>query len=128
MTLMLSMPLSDAITSSLGVQSSHIQLGISMLYLMFSISAIVISILSDLFSAERTLKYAQLMSIFGLFIIANTHSLTTFYLGCALVGGGTGCYSSIGRSVMLRHAQNPEAVKKRTSFISLTIIVAPILS
>ncbi|WP_444894608.1 MFS transporter [Microbulbifer sp. TRSA001] len=128
MTLMLSMPLSDTIASSLEVKTSQIHLAISTLYLMFSASAIVLSMFSDIFSAGRILKYAQIMSIAGLFTVANTHSLSTFYLGCILIGGGTGCYSSIGRSVMLRHASSSEAVKKRTSFISLTIIVAPILA
>ncbi|WP_444944771.1 MFS transporter [Microbulbifer sp. ZKSA006] len=128
MTLMLSMPLSDTIANSLQVKVSQVHLGISTLYLMFSISAIVLSMLSDIFSAERVLKYAQLMSIAGLFTIANSHSLSIFHLGCALVGGGTGCYSSVGRSVMLRHSNSPATIKKRTSFISLTVIVAPILS
>ncbi|MFA0813147.1 MFS transporter [Microbulbifer epialgicus] len=128
MTLMLTMPLTSAIASSLQVKTGTLHLGISLLYFLFSLSAILLSMLSDIFGAYRILKYAQLTSIAGLALLANAQEVTVFYLGCVLVGSGTGCYSSIGRSVMLRHSHNPEHIKKRTAILSLAIIVAPILS
>ncbi|WP_299003518.1 MFS transporter [uncultured Shewanella sp.] len=128
MTLMLSIPLIDTIADSLQVHVSQIHLGMSLLFFLFSLSAILFSILSDIFGAYTTLKFAQITSLFGLLLLANTHDITVFYLGCTLIGAGTGCYSPIGRALLLRHTNNPKAIKIFTSKISICVILAPILA
>lgn len=128
MTLMISIPLISTIASALHVSVNQINLGISLLFFLFSLSAIVFSLLSDIFGAYFTLKFAQITSLLGLLLLANTHSLSLFYSGCILVGAGTGCYSPIGRALLLRHTSDPKAIKIFTSKISICVILAPILA
>lgn len=128
MTLMLSVPLISTIAESLKVNVNDIHLGMSLLFFLFSLSAILFSVLSDIFGAYTTLKFAQVTSLLGLLLLANTHDITVFYLGCILIGAGTGCYSPIGRALLLRHTNNPKAIKIFTSKISICVIIAPILA
>ncbi|MCL1122926.1 MFS transporter [Shewanella surugensis] len=128
MTLVLSIPLISTIAEALDVSINQIHLGISLLFFLFSLSAIIFSLLSDIFGAYFTLKFAQITSLSGLLLLANANSLSLFYTGCILIGAGTGCYSPIGRALLLRHTIAPNAIKIFTSKISICIILAPILS
>ncbi|WP_299492069.1 MFS transporter [uncultured Shewanella sp.] len=128
MTLMLSPPLSHAISTSLGLSTNRVHSGIGLIFLLFSLSAILLSTLSDILGVKKVLKIAQLTSICGLLVTGSADSEITFYLGCILIGSGTGSYSAIARAIVLRHSHNNEEMKHSFSHFSMYIIIAPVVA
>lgn len=128
MTLTISLPLVSRIAASFDTSSAHIQAAVGLLFLMFSLSAIALSTLSDLFGAAKILKLAQVLSIAGLLLLSLSQGLISYTLGCLLMGLGTGCYSSISRALMTRHSSNELMLKKAYSYVSICVVISPILA
>ncbi|MCP4474077.1 MAG: multidrug effflux MFS transporter [Gammaproteobacteria bacterium] len=93
-----------------------------------STSAVVLSTLSDIFGASKVLKVAQIISISGLIVLGSAVGIISFYIGCILIGAGTGCYTAIARSIISRHAVNKDKMKQGFSNLSLFLVIAPILA
>ncbi|MCL1127045.1 MFS transporter [Shewanella surugensis] len=128
MTLMISPPLILTISSSLDLSLTKVHSGIGLLFLFFSLSAILLSSLSDVFGINKILKIAQVTSISGLITVGSATGLMSFYIGCILIGCGTGSYSSIARSIVLRHASDNDEMKHTFSHVSIYIIIAPVIA
>lgn len=128
MTLTISLPLLSHIATSFSITYAATHVGLGLLFLLFSVSAVVLSSLSDAFSVNKVIQCAQVISIVGLFVLGFSHGEISFYIGCVLVGFGTGCYSSIGRSLIAKHADSEISLKKAFSYLSLCVVVAPILA
>lgn len=128
MTLMISPPLVLTISASLNISLTKVHSGIGLLFLLFSLSAILLSTLSDVFGINKILKIAQLISICGLFIAGSATGVISFYLGCILIGCGTGSYSAIARSIILRHTHSNDEMKHTFSHVSISIIIAPVIA
>ncbi len=128
MTLTISLPLVSTIARSLKISSSAAHSGIGMIFLLFSTSAVVLSTLSDIFGASKILKIAQIISISGLVILGSSVGIMSFYIGCILIGSGTGCYTAIARSIISRHAANRDKMKQGFSNLSLFLVIAPVLA
>lgn len=128
MTLTISLPLLSFIAKHLNISYADAQYGVSILFFTFSISAILLSSLSDMFGVFAVLKYAQLLSIIGLCILSFSQNKIIFLSGCFCLGSGTGCYASNARALISRHAPNEESMKKSFSTMSILIILAPIAS
>ena len=128
MTLTISLPLLSAIANHHGISYSDTQYGVSILFFMFSLSAIILSSLSDRWGAYNVLKYAQLLSIFGLWLLFFSRALHDFFLGCFCVGFGTGCYSSNARALISRQVSNEIVITKAFANLSILVVIAPIAS
>ena len=128
MTLTISMPLIHDIARSYQLPIHNIRLGMSLLFIMFSLSAIFLASLSDVIGTKTVLVFAQLTSIAGLIIVSISDSLLFFYFGLFLMGAGTGCYSSISRSTLSRYAENKIKLRQTFSMLSATVIIAPLAS
>ncbi len=128
MTLTISLPLLSFIAKYLNISYADAQYGVSVLFFTFSLSAIFLSSLSDMLGTFAVLKYAQLLSIVGLWILCFSQTKTIFLLGCFCLGCGTGCYASNARALISRHALNEESMKKSFATMSILIILAPIVS
>ena len=90
MTLTLALPLTGFMPRNLLITSHQFSYGIAILFLMFSLSAISLSSIADLFGSFRVLKFAQPFSIAGLVIIALSYNYWMFYIGFFLMGGRHG--------------------------------------
>lgn len=128
MTLTISLPLISVIANSLKMSITTAHDGISILFFMFSLSAIILSSLADMLSAFVVLKYAQMISILGLLILSFSQNQSFFLLGCFCLGAGTGSYASNARALISRHALDSQVMKKSFTNMSLLIILAPVLS
>lgn len=128
MTLMVSPPLVLAISSSLPLSLTKVHSGIGLIFLLFSLSAIFLSTLSDIWGVKTILKIAQTTSISGLLLTGSANGEITFYLGCILIGSGTGSYSAIARAIVLRHSSDNNEMKHTFSHVSMYIIIAPVVA
>ncbi|MCF6765012.1 MFS transporter [Thiotrichales bacterium 19S3-7] len=128
MTLTITMPIISDIAESLNLSINQIQLGISLLFLTFSISAISLASASDIFGTKTVLKYAQLISIIGLIIAGSSYNYLSLLIGFVLVGLGTGCYSSISRAILSRYANDENHMKRSFAILSACVILAPIIA
>ncbi|WP_298771533.1 MFS transporter [uncultured Shewanella sp.] len=128
MTLMVSPPLVLAISSSLNLSPTKIHSGIGLIFLLFSLSAIFLSTLSDIWGVKKILTIAQTTSISGLILTGSANSEMTFYLGCIFIGSGTGSYSAIARTIILRHSSDNIEMKNTFSHFSMYIIIAPVVA
>ncbi|WP_299009968.1 MFS transporter [uncultured Shewanella sp.] len=128
MTLMVSPPLVLAISSALPLSLTKVHSGIGLIFLLFSLSAILLSTLSDIWGVKKILKIAQTASISGLLLTGSASGEITFYLGCILIGSGTGSYSAIARAIVLRHSSDNNEMKQTFSHVSMYIIIAPVVA
>ncbi|MED7819517.1 MULTISPECIES: MFS transporter [unclassified Francisella] len=128
MTLTISMPLISTLSASLDISEDEAQLAMSLSFFMFSLSAILFATLSDIFTAKKVLFLSQSLSITGLVILGIANNIHILYIGFVCLGLGTGCYSSIARALISRNADDITQMKKAYAILSITIIVAPIVS
>ncbi|WP_328587422.1 MFS transporter, partial [Facilibium subflavum] len=128
MTLTISMSLTPYVANALQLTHSDAQIGMSLSFLTFSISAVLFATLSDIFSAHNILAVSQLLSIAGLFVIAASQNVLWVFIGFFLLGLGTGCYSSISRALISRHAQDVTRMRRAYAVLSCCIIIAPVMS
>lgn len=128
MTLTISMPLISTLSASLDISEDEAQMAMSLSFFMFSLSAILFATLSDIFTAKKVLFFSQSLSITGLVILGIANNIHILYIGFVCLGLGTGCYSSIARALISRNADNITQMKKAYAILSITIIVAPIVS
>jgi MFS transporter, DHA1 family, 2-module integral membrane pump EmrD len=128
MTLTLSLPLVGMKHASLPGTTADLRYGLSLLFLMFSVSAISLSRLADIVGARRVLAFAQPVSIIGLLIVAASTHVWIMYLGFFLMGAGTGCYSSIARLIISKHTGSATSMRKAFALFSIWVMVAPLCS
>lgn len=128
MTLTISAPLSTYISSSLHLSTEQIQVGISILFFMFSLSAISLSRIADFIGAYQVLRYVQLISIGGLIVIALCHSRSMLYFGFFLIGAGTGCYSSIARLIISKETRDQLQMRHAFANFSMLLVTGPVVS
>ena len=128
MTLTLSLPLSSALSTLAFLTSDKVHTGISILFFGFSLSAIVLSRLADMLGISKVLLKAQCLSILGLLVLACCYTSWQWYVGCLCVGLGTGCYSSISRMILARHAKDSASLRRALTLFSLLLVFSPILS
>ena len=128
MTLTLTLPLMGQIVAQSNISRMNLNHCLSLLFFGFALSAIVLSRLADLHSPIHILKYAQITSVAGLITICFAMHTTTFYIGFILIGGSTGCYSSIARMIIADASQTDLHIRKNFSIYSILTIIAPFMS
>jgi MFS family permease len=128
MTLTLSLTLTSYLASALNLTEGATEVGISLSFFTFSLSAIFFATLSDIFTAKRVLLVSQIISISGLLTLGFTQHSTTMYAGFFLLGLGTGCYSSISRALISRNTLDKTHMKRSFAVLSTCIILAPVMS
>ena len=126
MTITLSLPLAGLRLD--GLSSTVFQYGVALSFFMFSVSAIVLSRLTDFLGAYTVLKFAQSISILGLILLACFHNAIIVLGAFFLLGLGTGCYSSISRSLIAQHTRTAEQMRKRFANFSLIFMTGPLIS
>lgn len=126
MTLTLSMPLVGLSLPGTGYSSIAFEHGVSILFIMFSLSAILLSSYSDMVGAFYVLRFAQPCSILGLVLLGLSHSALMMYIGFFILGIGTGCYSSIARLLIAKYSATPLQLKNGFSYFSIIIMSAPL--
>ena len=128
MTLTLSLPLVGSKLSNADIPINDFVHGLSILFFMFSLSAITLSRLADILGSYRVLSIAQPCSIAGLCLLGIAHHVWTLYLGFFIVGFGTGCYSSISRLLIAKYASNVARMRHGFATFSIIIMFSPIFS
>ena len=128
MTLTISLPIIHIIADQTHTAIYIIHTSISLLFFMFSLSAIFLSRVADIVGPYHVLKFSQISSIIGLVLISFAYLPWMFLLGFFLVGSGTGCYSSIARLLISKHSKDHHSMRKSFSFISMLVVIAPIIS
>ena len=128
MTLTLSMSTLSDVANGIGLSLNSVQMAMSLSFLMFSFSAIFLSTLSDVLTARKILVFAQSISICGLLLLSVSLSEMFMYISFIMIGLGTGCYSSISRSMISRNTTSNTQMKKSFAVLSISIIIAPLAS
>lgn len=128
MTLTLSLTLVHVVSIKLDLPINVVQFGLGVAFVLFSVSAIVMTSLSEVFGSKKILMTAQLISIAGLVVFSMAHNAVVVMIGFVLLGFGTGCYSSSARSMLTQFAESKVMLGRSFAVLSATIILAPIFS
>ena len=98
MTLTLSLSLVPHIGITLKFTSTEVLQALSLLFLTYSFSAIILASASDVVGSSKILTIAQCISMLGLLLITIAQNELMLYLGFLLTGIGTGPYASVARA------------------------------
>ncbi|WHN65627.1 MFS transporter [Cysteiniphilum sp. QT6929] len=128
MTLTLSLSLVPYIAIALKLSTTEVLQALSFLFLSYSLSAILLASASDVLGSSKVLTIAQCISMLGLLLITIAQNELMLYLGFLLTGIGTGPYASIARAFISRYASNNIELKKAYALLSISLVIAPLLS
>ena len=128
MTLKLTLSVASDIAHTLCLSQTKILSLVSLLFMIYSLSAVILASTSDIMGATKILHIAQPVSIIGLIIIIFSQNLMMLYIGFILIGIGTGPYASISRAIVSRNSHTPVHMKKVYSFLSIAIVLGPLFS
>ncbi|ODN41775.1 MFS transporter [Piscirickettsia litoralis] len=128
LTLTSTTPILLTISVSSHIPLTHLQLGVSILFLLFSCSSVLLGPVSDFLGRRNVLLATQCTGIIGLIVCAFSDSFVSISIGLAIIGLGTGAYSVVARSIVNHTINDHHTLFKIYSTFSLLIMLGPIVS
>ncbi|ASK79042.1 hypothetical protein CF386_08210 [Paraphotobacterium marinum] len=127
-TLSITSPIVSKIALTFDITNSKAATSLSLMYLLFSLSSLLLGTASDFWGRRKVLLTSQCLSILGLLLCSISTSYPIFVMGICLLSFGSGSYSVVSRSFANHYFIDSKQLFKIYSTFSLLIMLGPMLA
>ena len=127
-TLSITSPIVSKIALTFNITNSKAATSLSLMYLLFSISSLLLGTASDFCGRRKVLLTSQGLSILGILLCSISTNYLLFVIGICLLSFGSGSYSVISRSFANHYFIDSKQLFKIYSTFSLLIMLGPMLA